>query len=173
MPNHPVTAILFFLLALSPLATSQTAENPKPHAEQAARPEQRDASTPQQTDAALADKLKQIERDWADAEIKRDPSLVAPYLASTMVKTGDDNQPITRDQLLERIKNSDITIGSIDLSDMKVQVYGTAAVVTGVFKAAGSSKGKTFTNTGRFTDTFIQKDGQWQAVASHDSLDRN
>jgi len=117
-------------------------------------------------------KLKQIERAWADAEIKHDPSLVAPYIADSIVKIGDDNQPIGHDQLLDRIKNSDATIGSIDLPDMKVQVYGTAAVVSGVFKASGASKGKNFTNSGRFTDTFVQQDGEWKAVASHDSLDR-
>jgi ketosteroid isomerase-like protein len=52
-----------------------------------------------------------------------------------------------------------------------VQVYGNAAIVTGAFKAVGQDKGQNFTNTGRFTDTFVQKDGRWQAVASHDSLD--
>jgi ketosteroid isomerase-like protein len=166
----PIRSLLL-LLALAPLALAQTAENPKPHAEKAARPTQNDAATPQSTDAATSDKLKQIERAWADAEVKHDPSLVAPYLASTLVKTGDDNKPLTRDQLLDHIKNSETTIGSIDVSDMQVQVYGNAAIVTGAFKAVGQDKGQNFTNTGRFTDTFVQKDGRWQAVASHDSLD--
>jgi ketosteroid isomerase-like protein len=168
----PIRSLLL-LLALAPLAPAQTAENPKPHAEKAARPVENEAATPQATDAATANTLKQIERAWADAEIKHDPSLVAPYLASTLVKTGDDNKTITRDQLLERIKNSETTIGSIDIPDMQVHVYGDTAIVTGAFKAVGQHKGKNFTNTGRFTDTFVQKNGQWQAVASHDSLDRD
>ena len=163
---------LVLLLGLVSFATAQSAENPKPHAEKAARPDQNASAAPQQTEASVADKLKQIERAWADAEIKHDPSLVAPYIADSIVKIGDDNQPIGHDQLLDRIKNSDATIGSIDLPDMQVQVYGTAAVVSGVFKASGASKGKNFTNSGRFTDTFVQQDGEWKAVASHDSLDR-
>jgi len=91
---------LIFLLALVPFAMAQSAANPKPHAEKAARPDQSASAAPQQTDASVADKLKQIERAWADAEIKHDPSLVASYIADTIVKTGDDNQPIGRDQLL-------------------------------------------------------------------------
>jgi ketosteroid isomerase-like protein len=164
---------LLVLLLLGSCCFAQTTESPKPHAEKAARPDQGAAGSPRQTDAAVSDKLEQIERDWADAEVKHDPSLIAPYLADSLIKTGDDNQPIARQQLLERIKNSDTTIGSIDISDMKVQVYGDTAVVTGIFKAAGTSKGKNFTNTGRFTDTFVMQDGRWQAVASHDSLNRD
>jgi ketosteroid isomerase-like protein len=162
---------LVLLFSLIAVAFAQTAQNPKPHAEKAARPDQDESGAPQQTNASVAEKLKEIERLWADAEIKRDPALVAPYLSDTIVKTGDDNQAITRDQLLDRIKHSEATIGSMDLPDMKVQVYGTTAVVTGAFKASGASKGKNFTNSGRFTDTFIEKDGEWKAVASHDSLD--
>jgi hypothetical protein len=67
------------------------------------------------------------------------------------------------------LKSGDLKIESIKLSDMKVHVYGDAAVVIGRAAQVGNFKGHPLTATIIFTDTFIQQNGKWRAVASHRS----
>jgi ketosteroid isomerase-like protein len=53
---------------------------------------------------------------------------------------------------------------------MKVDLYGTAAVVTGTYHAKGTYQGKPYDHFGRFTDTWVFANGKWQCVASHTSF---
>jgi ketosteroid isomerase-like protein len=53
--------------------------------------------------------------------------------------------------------------------ELKVSVYGDAAVATGIWRAKGTEKGKPFEEVERFTDTYVKTGGQWKCVASHSS----
>ncbi len=70
-------------------------------------------------------------------------------------------------QTLARIKGD--KWDASELSDMKVAVYGGAAVVTGVWAGKGTSEGKSVNSHERWTDTWITRHGKWQCVASHAS----
>jgi hypothetical protein len=48
-----------------------------------------------------------------------------------------------------------------------VTLFDSAAVVRGHTSATVVVSGIRQTNTVRFTDTFIKRDGRWQIVASH------
>jgi ketosteroid isomerase-like protein len=52
-------------------------------------------------------------------------------------------------------------------SDMKVRLYGDAALVTGVTTVKGTSAGKPFHSRLQFTDTLIRRAGRWSIAASH------
>jgi ketosteroid isomerase-like protein len=54
------------------------------------------------------------------------------------------------------------------VSDMKVQVFGDTAVVTGIWTGKGTDgSGKPYDGTERFADTWIKMpDGKWQCVSS-------
>jgi len=49
--------------------------------------------------------------------------------------------------------------------DMKVRIYGGAAVVTGITHAKGISGGQLFNAEFRFTDTFVKDHGRWRLWA--------
>jgi hypothetical protein len=56
-------------------------------------------------------------------------------------------------------------------TNMKVRVYGDAAVVTGLGTRSGVNKGAAFKDRQfLWTDTFIRKDGRWQCVATQGTL---
>jgi hypothetical protein len=52
---------------------------------------------------------------------------------------------------------------------MTVQLYGNAAVVTGIYRESGTNKGKPYVIRSRYTDTWIRR-AVWQCVASHSTL---
>ena len=54
---------------------------------------------------------------------------------------------------------------------MKLYDYSPVAVVTGLLVVKGhDKKGKKYTNRYRFTDTWLNRNGKWQAIAAQDYL---
>ena len=71
--------------------------------------------------------------------------------------------------MLAQMKSGEIKYQKSKVDDMKVAVYGDAAVVTGRWTGRFVEKGKTVDSTERFTDTFVRQNGEWRCVASHGS----
>ena len=45
-------------------------------------------------------------------------------------------------------------------------MYGNAAVATGLSTGKGTFRGQEINGSSRFTDTWVKRNGKWQAVAS-------
>ena len=54
-------------------------------------------------------------------------------------------------------------------TDMKVRVYGNAAIVTGLNTVKEQLKGKDISGTYAYTDTWVKRPGSWVCVATHAS----
>ena len=61
--------------------------------------------------------------------------------------------------------------GKVD--DLQVRTFGDFAIVTGCTQARGEHAGQAYDLTLRFTDAFVRRDGDWQAVASHAAWVKN
>jgi ketosteroid isomerase-like protein len=55
------------------------------------------------------------------------------------------------------------------IAEMKVRVYGDAAVVTGRDIIKETHEGKEISRQERWTDTWVKRAGHWQCVAGHTS----
>jgi hypothetical protein len=109
-----------------------------------------------------------LENAWNEAESHKDPKAVAALLAPTFVYTDADGSFMNKEQLLASIRTSRST--QIVNEGMRAESYGTAIVVTGSYREQGTENGKPYAHHGRFTDTWILKDGQWLCVASQETL---
>jgi hypothetical protein len=77
---------------------------------------------------------------------------------------------ITRSQLISALENRDFVFDSIDLDEIRIRVYGDAAVMTGKLHEVGKSGSEPFDEEFRFTRIFIkQSDRNWRSVAYHSS----
>lgn len=132
---------------------------------------QKQAASSAVANANVAAQLEQIEHKWAEAEVKRQPDMIAPYLEATIVQTNPDGSVSARKEVLESIGKGDPSLKAVDLADMKTQSYGDAAVVMGRYTERHESGGRQRSIVGRFTDTYVKRGGQWKCVASHDSVD--
>jgi ketosteroid isomerase-like protein len=56
------------------------------------------------------------------------------------------------------------------LSDLRVRLHGSIAVVTGAYHERGQSNGKPYEYHDRLTDVWMKVGGAWQVVASHYSV---
>lgn len=84
--------------------------------------------------------------------------------------TDDDGTTRNKAEDINMMVRPDLIIVSEELIDQKVRIVGNnGAVETGIYKVKGTSKGKPFEETGRYTTTWMARNGQWQIVADHTS----
>jgi ketosteroid isomerase-like protein len=142
------------LFAIAPLALAQTADAKKPQG--AAPPQSNVEST-----------LTQMEHDLTAAILKRNVAAIDPVLASDFAFTGPDGNVQGKAQFINDIKSGDLALEASAISDMKVRVYGDAAVATYTTTDKGQYKGQDIGGRYRWTDVFVRRAGKWQIVAGH------
>ena len=110
--------------------------------------------------------LMDLERQWVKASLASNGEALAPLLASNIVVLGSDGTMQTKAAYVAMTNKGKWQVNEI--SDMKVQVHGDTAVVTGLWTGKGTDgAGKAFDGRERFADTWVKMpDGKWQCVAT-------
>jgi ketosteroid isomerase-like protein len=121
-----------------------------------------------QTESVEQELLK-LEQEGTNAIIKGDVAFLDRILAEDWMVTDSDGVLTTKAQSLAAIKSSETIISSMVADDMKVRIYGDAAVVTGRNTVKSMREGKDISGQERWTDTWIKYDGRWKCVATHSS----
>ena len=125
-----------------------------------------------QDKSASADEIqiKQLERAWNQAEAKQEVKEVSSLVAETLVYTDYDGSFMNRAEYMRWIVAPEHKADHLYEESLNVQVYGNAAVATGIYRESGTNKGKHYVIRSRFTDTWIKRHGVWLCVASHSTL---
>ena len=111
--------------------------------------------------------LLKLEQDWANAVVKHDAAFIERVEDDAYVYTDAAGNVGHKADDLAAARAGEVKVESFKLADMKVQVHGDAAVVTGETTLLGSDHGGTLNGTYRWTDTFVRRPGGvWQVVAS-------
>jgi ketosteroid isomerase-like protein len=113
--------------------------------------------------------LIKLENEWADAWVKRDVAFFDRIIADDYTWTSPEGIVWTKAQDLALVKSGEAVITSWVLAEMKVRVYGDAAVVTGRSTVKETYKGEDVSGQYRWTDTWVKRAGGWQCVAGHSS----
>jgi Domain of unknown function (DUF4440) len=107
------------------------------------------------------EQLKGIEEEWARANIEGDRAALERILAAEYVTTGGGAGETRADYLKNLSPNTAMRSQTFD--DLTVALTGGRAVLTGTTDVAYKD-GRT--TRYRFVDTFVWRDGRWQATAS-------
>jgi ketosteroid isomerase-like protein len=137
-------------------------------------------ATPIRTDAANQDgraesdrsALLRIQQDLARAWVSGDRATIERVIAPEWRSTGPDGRSSDRASVFADVFDKRVhRIRRLEIDDVRVQVFGDAAVVTGRTHGIGDFAGTPYDVVIRFTDTFVRRGNQWRAVASHSSLE--
>jgi ketosteroid isomerase-like protein len=90
-------------------------------------------------------------------------------LQSHYLVTDPKGKISTKAQEIAFLKSGDFAVTSCVHHELKVRVYGDAAVVTGHTTTKETYKGKDLVNNLRWTDTWIKSAEGWKCVAGHSS----
>jgi ketosteroid isomerase-like protein len=108
--------------------------------------------------------LEQMEKDRAQAVVKKDTATLEKMTADDYVLIDANGKVRTKADTMNDIKSGTISIQSNDVDDLKVQLYGNTAVVTGRSNPKGTIDGKDVSGPIRFTRVYVKRNGTWQSV---------
>jgi ketosteroid isomerase-like protein len=122
-------------------------------------------------DTADTIRLHEIQQELAAAWTARDRATIERLIAPDWTVTHVAGQRLTRPEVFHMMFETDANqMEASTIDEIEVRVFGDAAVVTGRTHARGSRSGVPYDMTLRFTDVFVRRGDQWQAVASHATL---
>jgi ketosteroid isomerase-like protein len=108
------------------------------------------------------------EHEWLKSQQTNNVELLAPLLADKVVETTEEGKVYDGKAAVLAAARSD-TWSSVEYTDLKVTVFGHAAIATGTFTGKGMTAGKPVDAQTRFTDTWVMTNGKWLCVATHTS----
>lgn len=118
--------------------------------------------------ARVVETLIQMERDWSEADVKKDAAALKRILAEDWTGIDFQGTVLTKAEVLKQVDlHSDATeTESTALGDMKIRIFGNTALVSGTEIEKSQYKGKDSSGTYIWTDVFVLRNGRWQAVSS-------
>jgi len=119
-------------------------------------------------DPAEIKKLRDLVRAWDEAIVKGDADVMDRLLANEFMFVDG----LRRAAYLTSIKtkSADTYVDSAVSDDVRVQVYGNTAVVTGVDTIKGKNRGQPYENKYLYMDVWVKRDGRWQCVKVYSRL---
>lgn len=115
------------------------------------------------SDGKVEQELRSLVRTWDDAYVKGDTATLDRLLASEFEFVGGP----TKAQYLDSFKARSFIAESAVSTEIQVQVYGDAAVLTGLDTIKGKNKDQTVVTKWLYMDVWIKRSGRWQCVKTY------
>lgn len=115
--------------------------------------------------ATVLRELLDVENEWTEANNRADRETLERILAEEFLGTDPNGRVENKQQYLASIQPNNI-IRSWDFDDLNLARSGSNAVLTGILIIRGQEGNGRFTRRFRFTDSFVRRDGRWQAISS-------
>jgi len=116
-----------------------------------------------------------MEQQWAKAVERNDVNAIGSFLHADFTFVNPRGVLLRKNEHLDDFRQRRTVFSRVELSEIRIRIYGDAAVVTSRPKITGfalTPAGKmTFdAQPARFTDTLIRRDNKWLSVARHMGL---
>jgi ketosteroid isomerase-like protein len=122
-----------------------------------------------QPDTSEVKVLMRLESLWNEAHEKGDASALEKLWADDLEVTVPRMPVMSKSDVLGFARSGRMKFQRYQTSDLKVRVYGDAAIVSGRLQRTRTLNGKTVDDDWRFTKLYIRREGRWQVVAFHAS----
>ena len=131
------------------------------------KPHKRDTSKDQKDlgDPSVIKELRDLVSIWDEASVKGDAETLDRLLADEFSFVGGARKAAYLESV--KSKSPDTYVESAVSEEVLVQVYGDAAVVTGVDTIKGKSRGQAYENTYLYIDVWVKRSGRWQCVKAY------
>lgn len=118
-----------------------------------------------ETNDEVARFLTDMESQWLQANMTHDPSILGKILADDYQIMRPTGRFSTKSEEIAQIKSSKCKVESDHLDEAKVRVFGDVAVFYGWETFVVKCTDKVNTGTYFWSDVWLKRNGQWQAVA--------
>ena len=111
--------------------------------------------------------IRKLDNERIQAQIHADVAALERIYADDFIGVGPSGTVRTKPQVISDFTSGDLRFQSITTDDVRVRVYGNAAVETGRSTMNGQDKGNAVPHDTRFTRVWIKQHGRWRLVANH------
>jgi uncharacterized protein (TIGR02246 family) len=115
--------------------------------------------------AAEESAVRHVEEEVATATERNDADALAPLLASDFTFVNPAGMLVSKEQFLNNFRSGRLVNSSYKIDEMRVRIYGSAAVVTYRSSVAGTAGLQSLSSERRRTTVLIKRDGKWLIVA--------
>lgn len=113
--------------------------------------------------------LERLEKVWNEAHEQGDGDALDRLWAEDMEVTVPKMPVLSKADALKFARSGRMRFLRYQTSDVRVRVYGDAAVVTGRLQRTRWMNGQQISDDWRFTKTYVRQVGHWRVVAFHAS----
>jgi ketosteroid isomerase-like protein len=121
------------------------------------------------TASALADdvekEIKALELEIARAVVASDGEFIERVWDDDFFYTGVRGEVKQRDQVVSELKSGKLRFELLQFDDVRVRVYGTTAVATGLATTKGRGPQGEISGKFRYTRVYVKRGEQWRLVA--------
>src|SRR5690242_642549 len=117
--------------------------------------------------AVVEQVIRKLDDERIQAQIHADAIALERIYADDFIGVGPSGTVRTKPQVISDFTSGDLRFQSISTDDVRVRVYGNAAVETGRSTMNGQDKGNAVPHETRFTRVWIRQQGRWRLVANH------
>ena len=114
--------------------------------------------------------LLRLNNLYDSALVHNDTAVLKRLYADDFIYTNPEGKVLTKEQQINSIAVSEMNWETGKSEDVKVKIFGDAAVTTGSFLATGNYRGNPVTINERYTTVWAKTDTSWQIVAEQGNV---
>ena len=115
----------------------------------------------------VVEEIRKLDRERIRAQVNADAVELDRIYADDFIGIGPSGTLRTKKEVLSDFKSGSLKFQSITTDDVRIRVYGNAAVETGLSTMKGQDAERTVPEENRFTRVWIKQGGRWRLVSNH------
>jgi len=110
--------------------------------------------------------IDQMEEAWRSAMLKGNSAVLDTLLSDDYTAITAEGAIQTKQQALDGLRSGALHLSALEISDRKVRIYGSTAVVTSLAELTGSRNDQEISGRYRYTRVYVRnQSGQWKIVS--------
>jgi ketosteroid isomerase-like protein len=118
---------------------------------------------------ADSQQLQQLEQVWNQAHVNGDADALNKLWTDDLEVDVPRMAVMSKPEALSFARSGHMKFLHYETSDLRIRVYGEAAVVSGRMQRTRSMNGKEISDDWRFTKVYVKQAQQWRVVSFHAS----
>lgn len=120
---------------------------------------------PHRDSKSIHKKIEALEMQWRDALVNNNVRLMDHLLADDYLGVSANGTVETKSEEIAQSRAGTLRIQSLNLSDIKVRVFGNTAVVTSRAELTGMNGQSDISGNYRYTRVYNKRFGQWKIIS--------
>jgi ketosteroid isomerase-like protein len=125
------------------------------------------AHAQRQSETSVVKQIRKLDQERIHAQVHADAAELDRIYADDFIGIGPSGTVRTKKEVLADFGSGSLKFQSIVTDEVRIRVYGNAAVETGLSTMKGQDADKVVPEENRFTRVWIKQGGRWRLVANH------